>query len=65
MRVAVIIPARNEADALGQVLAELPHRLVHEIVVIFPTVAQSPIAANIIAASALGITLFVTRSRGG
>jgi rSAM/selenodomain-associated transferase 1 len=34
MRVAVVLPARNEADALGQVLAELPRRLVHEILVV-------------------------------
>ena len=32
--VGIIIPARNEAAALGQVLAELPPRLVHEIVVV-------------------------------
>ena len=34
MRVAVIIPARNEADALGQVLAEIPKDLVSEVVVV-------------------------------
>ena len=34
MRVAVLIPARNEAAALGQVLAEIPRGLVHEIIVV-------------------------------
>jgi glycosyltransferase involved in cell wall biosynthesis len=34
MRVAVIIPCRNEAEALPHVLAELPRHLVHEILVV-------------------------------
>lgn len=34
MRVAVIIPCRNEADALGHVLAAIPRDLVHEILVV-------------------------------
>ena len=34
MRVAVIIPARNEAAAIGQVLAEIPRHLVQEIIVV-------------------------------
>lgn len=34
MRVAVIIPARNEALALGQVLSELPREVVHHIIVV-------------------------------
>ena len=34
MGVAVIIPARNEAAALGQVLAALPRRLVDDIIVV-------------------------------
>ena len=34
MRVAVIIPARNEAAAIGQVLAEIPRHLVHDILVV-------------------------------
>jgi len=38
--------------------------LVHEIVVVLPTLAASPITANVVAASAWGITLFVVRLRG-
>jgi glycosyltransferase involved in cell wall biosynthesis len=34
MRVAVIIPARNEAHGVTQVLAELPRRLIQEIIVV-------------------------------
>lgn len=34
MRAAVLIPARDEALALGQVLAEIPRHLVHEIIVV-------------------------------
>lgn len=34
MRIGVIIPARNEAPALGEVLAELPRGLIHEIIVV-------------------------------
>ena len=34
MRVAVIIPARNEALALGRVLAEIPRERVHEVIVV-------------------------------
>ena len=34
LRVALIIPARNEAEALGRVLAEIPRHLVHEIIVV-------------------------------
>ncbi len=34
MEVAVVIPARNEAGAIGQVLAELPRQLVHDIIVV-------------------------------
>ncbi len=34
MRVAVIIPARNEAAAIGQVVAEIPRHLVQEIIVV-------------------------------
>lgn len=34
MRVAVIIPCRNEAEALPHVLAELPRHLVHETIVV-------------------------------
>ena len=33
-RVAVIIPCRNEAEALGHVLAEIPRAAVHEIIVV-------------------------------
>ncbi len=33
-RVAVIIPARNEAAALPRVLADIPHELVHEVIVV-------------------------------
>ncbi|MBI3020709.1 MAG: glycosyltransferase family 2 protein [Candidatus Omnitrophica bacterium] len=32
--VGIIIPARNEASALGRVLAEIPRALVHEIIVV-------------------------------
>jgi glycosyltransferase involved in cell wall biosynthesis len=34
MQVGIIIPARNEADALGRVLAELPRALIHEVIVV-------------------------------
>jgi len=34
MRVAVIIPARNEALALGQVLSEIPSEAVHHVIVV-------------------------------
>lgn len=34
MRVGIVIPARNEAGAIGQVLAEIPRDGVHEIVVV-------------------------------
>ena len=34
MQVGIIIPARNEAGALGRVLAEIPRTLVHEIVIV-------------------------------
>ena len=34
MRVSVIIPTRNEAQAIGQVLADLPSDLVNEIIVV-------------------------------
>jgi glycosyltransferase involved in cell wall biosynthesis len=34
MRVAVIIPARNEAVALRQVLAEIPRQCVHQVIVV-------------------------------
>ncbi len=34
MRVAVIIPARNEARALGAVLAEIPRDVVHQVIVV-------------------------------
>jgi len=34
MRVAVIIPARNEALALGQVVSEIPSEAVHRIIVV-------------------------------
>ena len=34
MRVSVIIPTRNEAEAIGRVLADLPRNLVNEVVVI-------------------------------
>lgn len=34
MRVAVILPARNEADALGHVLTELPREQLHEVIVV-------------------------------
>ncbi len=34
MRVAVIIPARNEAIALGQVVSEIPSEAVHHIIVV-------------------------------
>jgi len=34
MRIGVLIPARNEAGALGYVLAELPRASVHEVVVV-------------------------------
>lgn len=32
--VGIIIPARNEAEALGRVLAEIPRTFVHEIIVV-------------------------------
>lgn len=34
MVVSVIIPARNEAEALGRVLKELPRPLVHDVIVV-------------------------------
>ena len=34
MVVALIIPARNEAAALGHVLAEIPRSLIHELIVV-------------------------------
>ena len=34
MRVSVIIPTRNEADAIGRVLADLPMDLVSEVIVV-------------------------------
>lgn len=34
MRVAVIIPARNEALALNQVLSEIPRQTVHQLIVV-------------------------------
>ncbi len=34
MRVSVIIPTRNEAEAIGRVLADLPRNLVNEVIVI-------------------------------
>ena len=34
MQVAIIIPARNEAEALGRILAEIPRTLVQEIIVV-------------------------------
>ncbi|HAM39751.1 MAG TPA: UDP-glucose--dolichyl-phosphate glucosyltransferase [Candidatus Omnitrophica bacterium] len=34
MQVGVVIPARNEADVLGRVLADIPRALVHEIIVV-------------------------------
>ena len=34
MRVGIILPARNEAAALRQVLAEIPRRVVHSIIVV-------------------------------
>jgi glycosyltransferase involved in cell wall biosynthesis len=34
VRVSVIIPTRNEADAIGRVLADLPMNLVNEVIVI-------------------------------
>ncbi len=34
MQVGIIIPARNEAGAIGHVLAEIPRNLVHEIIVV-------------------------------
>lgn len=34
MQVGIIIPARNEAGALGRVLAEIPRAFVHEIIVV-------------------------------
>ena len=34
MRVSVIIPTRNEAQAIGRVLADLPWDLVNEVIVV-------------------------------
>ena len=34
MRVSVIIPTRNEAQAIGRVLADIPSELVHEVIVV-------------------------------
>lgn len=34
MRVSVIIPTRNEAQAIGRVLADIPRNLVHEVIVV-------------------------------
>jgi glycosyltransferase involved in cell wall biosynthesis len=34
VRVSVIIPTRNEAEAIGRVLADLPMNLVSEVIVI-------------------------------
>ncbi len=34
MDVSVVIPARNEAGAVGQVLAELPRDLVRDVIVV-------------------------------
>jgi glycosyltransferase involved in cell wall biosynthesis len=34
VRVSVIIPTRNEAQAIGRVLADIPSELVHEIIVV-------------------------------
>jgi cellulose synthase/poly-beta-1,6-N-acetylglucosamine synthase-like glycosyltransferase len=34
VRVSVIIPTRNEAEAIGRVLADLPMNLVNEVIVI-------------------------------
>ena len=34
MRVSVIIPTRNEAQAIGRVLADLPRNLVNEVIVV-------------------------------
>ena len=34
MRVSVIVPTRNEAEAIGRVLADLPMNLVNEVIVI-------------------------------
>ena len=34
MRVTIIIPARNEAPALAQVLAEIPRGLIHDVIVV-------------------------------
>ncbi len=34
MRVAVIIPALNEEEAVGQVIADVPRGLVHEVIVV-------------------------------
>ena len=34
MRVSVIIPTRNEAQAIGRVLADIPSDLVHEVIVV-------------------------------
>jgi glycosyltransferase involved in cell wall biosynthesis len=34
VRVSVIIPTRNEAQAIGRVLADIPRNLVHEVIVV-------------------------------
>ena len=34
MRVSVIIPTHNEAQAIGRVLADLPSKLVTEVIVV-------------------------------
>jgi glycosyltransferase involved in cell wall biosynthesis len=34
VRVSVIIPTRNEAQAIGRVLADLPSDLVNEVIVV-------------------------------
>ena len=34
VRVSVIVPTRNEAEAIGRVLADLPMNLVNEVIVI-------------------------------
>jgi len=49
VRVSVIIPTRNEASAIGRVLADLPHDLVTEVVVVDSNSSDgtAEIAANV------------------
>ena len=60
MRVAVVIPARNEEDALPRVLGAIPKDLVEEVIVVDNASADGTAAA----ASAFGATLLEEPRRG-